>query len=349
MPRACRSATNTHLSAGGLFTVGYAGDYGNDIPSSHGLQFGASGTLNGYYYNPNFLNFSITPYYNQSKADSDYQSLTNASGVAATANFFTGSHFPGSVNYRYDYNSTGTFGLTGAPNFTTQGTGQGFGVNWSALFPGWPTLSVGYQQGSGSGTLYGTNQESSSSQRLFNLHSTYHLAGFNLNAYYDHDTLNSVFPEFLTGEGEQVSNSSGQDFGVGASRSLPWWNGQFYGSYNHSSYSNDQRAGTEQSSITSGYTADAETAGATFHPTQKLSLYANQNFTNNLSAYLNGNLVNNGTVLPPVTESWVELLLEHNGRRRQLSVYQPSRRQRPSHLLRPVLLWQELHRYVHQR
>ncbi|HZD32328.1 MAG TPA: hypothetical protein VE779_11775, partial [Candidatus Angelobacter sp.] len=87
---------NTHLSAGGLFSVGYAGDYGNQIQSSHGIQFGASGTVNGYYYNPNFVNFSITPYYNQSKADSSYQSLTDASGVAGTANFFTGSHFPGS-------------------------------------------------------------------------------------------------------------------------------------------------------------------------------------------------------------------------------------------------------------
>ena len=102
---------NTKMNAGGLFSVGYAGDYGNQIPSSHGLQFGASGTLDGYYYNPNFINFSVTPYYNQSKDDSSYQSLTNASGVAATANFFTGSHFPGSVSYRYDYNSTGTFGL----------------------------------------------------------------------------------------------------------------------------------------------------------------------------------------------------------------------------------------------
>ena len=123
------------MNAGALFTVGYSGDYGNQIQSNHGLTFGATGTVSGYYYNPNFINFNVTPYYNQSKADSDYQSLTNASGVAATANFFTGSHFPGSVSYRYDYNSTGTLGLSGTPNFTTQGNGQGFGVNWSALFP----------------------------------------------------------------------------------------------------------------------------------------------------------------------------------------------------------------------
>ena len=153
------------MSGDGTVTVGYSGDYGNQIQSSHSLVVGANGEINGYYYNPNFLNFTITPYYNQSRADSNYQSLTNASGVAASANFFTGSHFPGSVSYRYDYNSTGTFGLPSTPNFTTQGNGQGFGVNWSALFNGWPTLSVGYQQGSGSGTLYGTDQESSSNEQ----------------------------------------------------------------------------------------------------------------------------------------------------------------------------------------
>lgn len=294
---------NTKLNAGALLTMGYSGDYGNQIQSSHGLNFGASGNIDGYYYNPNFLNFSVTPYYNQSKADSDFQSLTSASGVAATANFFTGSHFPGSVTYRYDYNSTGNFGLVGTPNFTTQGNGQGFGVNWSALFPGWPTLSAGYSQGGGNGTLYGTNQETSSTQRIMNLRSSYRFAGFNLNAYYDHNTLRSALPEFLigepTGNGENVLNSTGNDFGFGASRSIPWENGQFYTSYNHSTLSSDYLT-TGQSATSSGYTADFETVGANFHPTTKFGWFVNQSFTNNLSGYLNQGLINNGSIVPAV-------------------------------------------------
>ena len=291
---------NTKMSAGGLFTAGYSGDYGNQIQSSHGLQLGASGQLNGYYYNPNFINFSITPYYNQSKADSSYQSLTDASGVAATANFFTGSHFPGSVTYRYDYNSTGTFGLPSTPNFTTQGTGQGFGVNWSALLPDWPTLSVGYQQGSGSSTLYGTDQEASSDQRLFNVRSSYRWAGFNLNAFYDHTSLNSVYPEFLVGAGNEKNDSSGQDIGINTSRNIDWWHGSTYASFDHSSYSTNYLMGSQQNSTNSSYSADQESAGVNFHPTEKLGLYANENFTNNLSSYFNGALVNNGAVVPPV-------------------------------------------------
>ena len=291
---------NTHLNAGGLFTVGYAGDYGDQIQSSHGLQFGASGNLSGYYHNPNFLNFNATPYYNQSTADSSYQSLTNASGVAATANFFTGSHFPGSVTYHYDYNSTGTFGFPATPNFTTQGNGQGWGVNWSALVPDWPTLSVGYQQGSGSGTLYGTDQQSSSDQHLFNVRSSYRLEDFNLNAYYDHTSWNSVFPEFLTGAGEQKNDSSGQDVGISASRNLPLWNGSMYASFSHSSYSTDYFPGSQQAATNSGYTADLQAAGVNFHPTVKFSFYADENYTSNLSAYFNPALINNGVVTPPV-------------------------------------------------
>ncbi len=291
---------NTKVNAGGLFSVGYAGDYGNQIPSSHGLQFGASGTMDGYYYNPNFLNFSVTPYYNQSKDDSSYQSLTNASGVAATANFFTGSRFPGSVSYRYDYNSTGTLGLSNTPNFTTQGNGQGFGVNWSALLPDWPTLTVGYQQGSGSGTLYGTDQETSSDQKIFNVHSSYRLVGFNLNGFYDHTSLDSTFPEFLTGQGQSVSNSSGQDFGVNASRNISWWNGSMYANYSHSAYSTNYDYSSLQPATNSSYNASMEAAGVNFHPTQKLGLYANENYTDNLSAYYNQVPGTGGGVVPPV-------------------------------------------------
>ncbi len=178
---------NLQMKAGGLLTVGYQGDYGNEVQSSHGLNFGLNGNVSGSYYNPNFLSFDFTPYYNQSQANSNFQSLTGASGFTGTANLFTGSHFPGSISYRDDYNSTGTFGLPGQPDFTTHGHGQGFGIGWSALIPGLPTLSTSYSQGSGSGTVYGTDQETGADTKLFNVRSTYAIEGFHLNGYYDHN------------------------------------------------------------------------------------------------------------------------------------------------------------------
>jgi len=291
---------NTKISAGGLFSFGYSGDYGNEIPSAHGLTWGLDGKLSGYYYNPNFLSFTATPYYNQSRANSTYQSLTGASGIDTTANFFTGSHFPGSVSYHYDRNSSGTFGLAGQPDFTTIGKGQGFSVNWSALLPNLPTLSVGYSQGSGSGTIYGTSEETSSSTKLFNVRSGYELAGFRLNAFYTHNSLNSQFPQFLAGQSESVQDSTAHDVGVGAQHSLPF-SGQFYVNYNRAASESNYFAGSGQSTNSSNYTDDMENAGASFHPTQKLSLNVSENYTSNLNGYLVQNLTNSGAAIPGIS------------------------------------------------
>jgi hypothetical protein len=262
------------------------------------LQAGFDGNVSGYYYTPSFLSFEITPYYNQSSANSTYQSLTSSSGVTATANIFTGSHFPGSVNYSYAYNSSGTAGLIDVPNFTTVGTGQGFGINWSALFTGWPTLSVGYSQGSGSGNLYGTDQTTQTSNHTLNLRSSYQWAGFNLNAFYTHQTQHSNYPLFL-GAQEAIADTHGNDFGLSTSHSLPW-NGQFYANYNRSSFTSDYQDGGVSQSNTSDYTTDYESAGASFHPTRKLTLFTSESYVSNLSGYLTQSLAVNGILPPPI-------------------------------------------------
>jgi hypothetical protein len=288
---------NTKLSAGGLFTFGYTGDYGDVVSSEHGLTFGVDGRVAGYYYNPNFISFTATPYYNQSRDNSSYQSLTGATGVSATVDLFKGSHFPGSVSYRYDRNSSGTFGLTGQPNFTTIGKGQGFGINWSALLPNLPTLTVGYTQGDGSGTIYGTSETTNSNTRLFNVRSGYQIAGFRLNAFYDRNSLNSKFPQFLAGQSESVQDSKGNDVGFGAQHPLPL-HGQFYANYNRSSADTGYFSDAGLISNRSNYTDDIVNTGASFHPTQKLSLNVTENYTSNLNGYLSQSLSGNGIAEP---------------------------------------------------
>ncbi len=289
---------NTKLNAGGLVSFGYAGDYGDQIPSDHGLTLGFNGTVSGFYYNPNFLSFSATPYYNQSRADSDSQSITGASGITGTANFFTGSNFPGSVTYHYDHDSTGTFGLAGQPNFTTYGSGQGFGINWSALLPNWPTLSVGYSQGSGHSSLFGTDQSTDSSSRMFNLHSNYQIVGFRLNGFFIHNSFDSDFPDFLADGDQSVEQSSANSLGFGAEHNLPM-HGALAVTYNRTSSTNNYMAPEgqdESTSNSSSYTDDTETAVATFHPAAKLSLNVSQNYTGNLTGYLAQSLGTGGVV-----------------------------------------------------
>jgi len=294
---------NTKLNGGGLFTFGYQGDYGDNVQSSHGMDLGFDCRVSGYYYNPNFLSFTVTPYYDQSRNDSDSQSLTGSSGVVGSANFFTGSHFPGSVSYNYTRNTTSELGfasggapnVTGQPNITTVGKGQGFGINWSALIPDWPTLTVGYSQGSGSGTLFGTSQDSSSSTRLFNVHSGYQFRGWGLAAFFNHNTMSSEYPAFLGGEGSS-SHSSDNDFGFGTHHALPE-HGFFSVNYNHASQTSNFLEDEPQngsSGGTSSYTDTTENANASFHPTLKLSWNVNESYTSNLSGYLAQNLSNNG-------------------------------------------------------
>lgn len=285
---------NTKLSAGALASFGYSGNYGDVISSQHGLTWGLDGKVSGYYYNPNFLSFTATPYYNQSRADSTYQSLTGSSGIDATANLFTGSHFPGSLSYRYDRNTSGTFGLAGQPNFTTVGKGQGFGINWSALLPSLPWVSAGYSQGDGSGTIYGTSEQTNSTTRLFHLRSGYQLAGFRLNAFYDRNTLNSKYPQFLSGKSESVQDSTGHDAGVGAQHPLPF-NGQFYANYERSAADTTSSSDVGQVSNKSNYSDDIVNAGATFHPTPRLTLNVTENYTSNLNGYLSQSLSSNNT------------------------------------------------------
>ena len=288
---------NTKLSAGGLATFGYSGDYGDTVNSDHGLTWGFDGRVNGYYYSPNFLSFTATPYYNQSRNDSTYESLTGASGIDVAANLFAGSHFPGSVSYHYDRNSTGSFGIPGQPNFTTIGKGQGFGINWSALFPSLPTLSVAYSQGDGSGTIYGTSQETNSDTKLFNVRSGYQIEGFRLNGFFNHNSLDSKFPEFLSGSANSVETSTGHDFGFGAQHSLPL-HGQFFANYDRASANADYFSDADQNSNSNSYTNSQVNSGANFHPTQKLSFNVNENYVSNLNGYFSQTL--NTTTGAPV-------------------------------------------------
>jgi hypothetical protein len=282
------------MNLNGVLNGGYTASYGDQVQSNHSLDYGGNVNLSGSYYNPNFLNFNINPYYDQSRADSESQSLTNSSGVIANANFFTGSRFPGYASYNYTRNSSGTFGLIGGPNFTTVGNGQGFGIGWSALLPDWPTFSVNYSQGTGDGTVFGTNQQSRSATHTLGLRSTYHIAGWMLNAQFTHINISSNFPSFLSGQQDtNFSSSSGNNYAINGIHNLPW-HGSVSLAFNHSTYSGDFGSILVDTTGVTNYATNTETANFSFHPTVKLSLFANQNYTSNLNGFIYQNIANSG-------------------------------------------------------
>src|SRR5690348_12299552 len=156
--RAQLQVGDAKMDMNGTVSAGYAASYGNEIGSSHSLNLGGSGTLSGSYYNPNFLSFNLSPYYNQSQANSNFQSITNSTGFNFSSAIFSGSHFPGGISYAKAFNSEGTYGIPGLPNYNTHGNSDTFGINWSENLPNAPSLSFGYQRGGSQYSIFGADE-----------------------------------------------------------------------------------------------------------------------------------------------------------------------------------------------
>jgi hypothetical protein len=281
------SFDGVHATANGQLMGGYAGDFGNQQTNEHSMGFSGEGTVQGYYYNPNFLSFSVLPYYGRSQDNSDSQSITNASGYLGTLNIFGGSHFPGFVAFNQQFNSSGTFGIPGVAGLTTVNGSHGINVGWSALVPGLPTLSVGYGDTSGTSSLLGSGSSTASTNRTFTVASTYLLAGFYLNGGFRHmNTDASINGVLENGETEAVTDSSNQ-FNINATRRLPFYNSRLAIGASRSSYS-----GESEGVRNDGTTATANAVLGLGLP--KLPVTLSANYVSNIFGSFEQQLVANG-------------------------------------------------------
>ena len=270
----------------GIIGAGYNGAYGNQEISSHQLGLNGSASLSGFYYNPNFLSFNLTPYYGQSRANSDSRSVDDSSGVAFSSSIFGGSHFPGAVTYNKDYNSSGVFAIPGVPNVTTHGNGDNLGVSWSANVPDWPSLSAFYNRSSSVASLYGTDATTDAHSQNVGLRSLYDLDGFRLNATYNHTNAYSELPAFLQSQAES-SSSTGDGYSFSVSHKLPF-NGNAVGGYNHSDFNADSEGYHDNGKVNNIF------GNVSLAPTSQLGLTGTVNYIDNLAADLNEVLVAGG-------------------------------------------------------
>lgn len=277
-------------NANGTISTGYTATYGNMIESTHGWTLGGAATLTGSYYSPNFLSYSISPYLNQSRANSNFQSISNASGVNASTNIFAGSRYPGTVSYSYAYNAEGNYALPGLADFVTKGNSQNFGVNWSANIPDKPTFTAGYQTGSGGYSVYGTNDQGKNSFHSLNLNSGYRWAGFNLGAYYAKGGGHSEIPQIVAG---LVTNTTSDNDALGftAAHALPMRGSSSFG-YNRSTWDTDYLGYRSSGTINMVNTV------AAVHPKENVSLSANLNYSDNLAGQLIQSVIGAGGVVP---------------------------------------------------
>ncbi len=263
----------------GTVSTGYTASFGNMTASDHSWTLGGTTSLSGSFYNPNFLSFDTTLYLNQSRANSNFQSISNASGVDASVNIFGGSHFPGSITYSKAYNSEGNYDVPGAANFVTHGNSDVLGINWSENIPNAPSLSAGFQSGNSNYSVYGVNDEGKNAFHSLNLHSAYQAAGFNMGAYYTLGASHSLIPQIVTGEQSFETHTDNSAYGFNATHRLPL-RGSFSAGVNRSSWNTNYLGSNTKGSI------DTFNSLVGLHPSNRFSVSASINYSDNLTGQL---------------------------------------------------------------
>jgi hypothetical protein len=288
-----QAGDNLNLNLNGLMSAGYSGTYGNQINSSHGLNWGGNGTLSGSYYDPNFFSFALSPYYNQARQNSEFRSLFDNGGFDFTSNIFSGSHFPGSVGFSKTWDSQGNFSIPGLPDFTTRSSGQGFSISWGAFLPDWPSLTATFNDGSSEYSVPGTDQHGSSNNRNLALRSGYMIKGFNLSAGYNVGSSESSIPLVFGSQAAQKVHSDNDSFTFSASHLLPM-HGSFGSSFSRSSVNADYFGSSYNGTV------DTVNANAGVNPSQKLNFSVGMNYTDSLTGSLFQSLLpGNGGGQPP--------------------------------------------------
>ena len=289
--------TETQLSLDGSITGGYAGSMTNDAGSSHGFVFGGLGNLNGYFYNPGFLSFNAEPYYNQSRNNSSFQSITDSSGVNASASIFGGSQFPGFVSYTKAFNNTSeNFVVPGLASYATNGNSQTFGVGWSANFRNLPSVTFGYQEGNSQFSLVGTHQESSADFHSVFGTATYNIDGFHLNGGIHYSSTDSFFPNIVEGTVPEQATGDTTTYNFGMSRAVD---------QNGSTWFNFTRNSTDYnfSNVSNSETADILTGGVGLRPTPRLYTTISADYNDNLAGSIFQQVTNGGAIVPIVYNS----------------------------------------------
>jgi len=276
-------------------SAGYADDSSNLYGSDHSIMGAGSANLFGSYYNPNFLFFNIEPFYNQSRLNSTFQSITAASGVNASANIFGGSRFPGSITYSDTLNSSGNFGIPGLANYTTHGDTDTLGVSWGVHLENLPSLNFSFSNANNGYSIYGANSTGTLHTDTFSATSAYQIAGFNLSGGYQHSGSQGLTPEFLAGQPPQYSDSGTNAFSFGVGHALPW-----HGTISAAATRLDLATDFGDPTFKDKYdtTVDTLTGSLSFAPTTKFNFGASTFYTDNLQGTLFNTLLTAGVLLP---------------------------------------------------
>ncbi len=284
-----------HATANGELQILYTDSYGNiNGTDNHSIAGAGKGVINGNYYNPDFLSFSVLPYYGRSQNNSELQSITDASGYTGTVNIFKGGEFPGFVTFDQNWNQTGNFGIPGATGLNTRQNNHGIGLGWSALLPGLPTLSLGFSDTGGSSALLGSTGSTDTSVRNFNVGTSYNFHRYQLTGGFIHLTnqveLNGV-EDLLTGETvTESSHGSSNQYRFMLQGPVPYRNSRVSMSVNRNVYSDEDTEGDINNGTTDTIMGSLNLAFP------RAPVAVTTNYTDNVTGSIEQQLVSSGQV-----------------------------------------------------
>jgi len=277
---------NTTLKANATAGVGFTNTWdGNDLNS---LTYGFSGTLNGDYYDERFLNWSVSPYLNQSKLNSNFYSTSSATGVNALVNFLSSSRTPMQFSYARDHNAEGTFNVPGAnSSFRTSGDDQTIGLTASYLPEDWPSLQGTFSHSGSTYEVIGSPGNGSAHGTSLGLSSSYDLYDTRLSGAFTKSMTNSESP-LLGDTGKTIETDSSQDsLQFGANRRLTKWStGNFSFARTH--------LNADYVGASTDATFDTVSGLLDTQATDRLSFNLHVNYSSNLSDQFIADILNNG-------------------------------------------------------
>lgn len=273
---------NIQMGLSGDASVGWTGQYDSQDTSS--LGFGFNGNLTGSYYNPKFLNWRINPYYNQSRFNSNFNSITAAKGLNATAGLFTGSNTPIEFNFQKSFDAQNLLNFPGTTgSYESRGNSTSFDVNAGIYYEDYPTLNVSFGKSVSNYQVLGTDADGSGDSRFVTIGSSYTLAGFDLSGRFNSNRIGTTLSP-VSGFNDEKINSYQRGFTVSANRRLLDWM-RWGSTYSRTHFDTDYKLNPTNS------TFSVVNSDLSMTPTSKLSVNVFTNYSSNLNAQIISGIV----------------------------------------------------------
>jgi hypothetical protein len=267
------------ITMSGQVNFGYQG--GADTERWNSQTFGVNANVDGYYHNPNFLRFTISPNYQYDANHSFAATNNNSTNVSANVEFLGGSFTP--ITFQYTLIRSSFANLAGPLTpFTVSANSlsSNYSIGWSLRLKKLPNISAGYTFGNSSSDVTGsTLPELSGHNSGYYAQTNYALLKFRMFARYSKQNTEQQNGNLLQlGPNPLASGKADRETKeVGVSRSLPWkTQADFRYSWNKGTF---DLYGLPQNQDFN--TANVNVSSA---PTRKLSLSFSGNYTTNAVA-----------------------------------------------------------------